>query len=559
LELCNGLDDDCDGNEVGCVYLDADGDGYSTVLDCDDADVDNFPFNQEVCDDEQDNNCNGAVDFDDGDCSGYADNDLDGYAEIDGDCNDANPDIYPDAPELSDGLDNDCDGFADEGTDTHDDDGDLFAEIDGDCNDSNVLVHPEAIEECDFIDNDCDGRVDEGCLYLDEDQDGYSSILDCNDADLQVNPAATEVCGDGLDNDCDGSDALCEQPPQEQDTGLPTDTGGTSGDTGGVPQDTADTGVPSDTSPSPDTSVVDTVVDTGGGGGGDTGIPQDTSVPPDTADTGAIDTGGPPADTGVPPDTSPPPDTSVVDSAVDTGGGGGGDTSLPLDTGVPPDTSPPPDTSVVDSAVDTGGGGGGDTSLPLDTGVPPDTSPPPVVDTGGGGGGAVDADGDGFDATVDCNDANALLNPAATEVCGDGLDQDCTGADLACAETLVTTSWLPNVSVAGVAPELSWRAGSTADEASTQLWTSDGCTCFSGTNCVCTVSVRAGITLLYNAYDGFNTWGCTSTSTDEANDTLVGTWSTNSSAPDWTASIGIYRKVPLTADGCEGQVTVTSP
>ncbi|MCP4810504.1 MAG: hypothetical protein GY884_34660 [Proteobacteria bacterium] len=37
---------------------------------------------------------------------------------------------------------------------------------------------------------------------------------------------------------------------------------------------------------------------------------------------------------------------------------------------------------------------------------------------------AVDADEDGFDETVDCDDSDAAVNPDATEVC-DGLDNDC--------------------------------------------------------------------------------------------------------------------------------------
>lgn len=44
-----------------------------------------------------------------------------------------------------------------------------------------------------------------------------------------------------------------------------------------------------------------------------------------------------------------------------------------------------------------------------------------------------DADGDGFSAAQgDCDDADPAVSPAAAEVCGDGVDTDCAGADGAC-------------------------------------------------------------------------------------------------------------------------------
>lgn len=43
-----------------------------------------------------------------------------------------------------------------------------------------------------------------------------------------------------------------------------------------------------------------------------------------------------------------------------------------------------------------------------------------------------DADGDGSPADVDCDDMDGSRHPGAMEVCGDSIDQDCDGSDLAC-------------------------------------------------------------------------------------------------------------------------------
>jgi hypothetical protein len=88
-----------------------------------------------------------------------------------------------------------------------------------DCEDGDILINPGATEVCgDGLDNDCVGG-DASCgTCTDSDNDGYGnpasedctySSLDCDDGDILINPGATEVCGDGLDNDCVGGDASC--------------------------------------------------------------------------------------------------------------------------------------------------------------------------------------------------------------------------------------------------------------------------------------------------------------------------------------------------------------
>jgi hypothetical protein len=98
-------------------------------------------------------------------------------------------------------------------------DGDSYldAECGGtDCDDSNPAINPGATEICESgVDEDCNG-VDDACPAecTDIDGDGYGDGVgcmgsDCDDFDPDVNPGAIEICEDGIDNDCDGSDDIC--------------------------------------------------------------------------------------------------------------------------------------------------------------------------------------------------------------------------------------------------------------------------------------------------------------------------------------------------------------
>ncbi|MEC7987191.1 MAG: putative metal-binding motif-containing protein [Myxococcota bacterium] len=234
IEVCDDLDNNCDGNidenVLSSYYLDGDGDGFGDsqnyvescqapsgyVLngnDCDDADPGRYPSAIEVCDD-IDNNCNEEVDEDlgdlwyyDGDGDGFGDDEQsqqaceqpEGYLLQGGDCQDDNADIFPGQDEICDDVDNNCDGnidevgnilwFADVDEDGYGDPNSTIASctqpsghLDNslDCDDSNPAINPDAIESCDGIDNNCNGILGDGATdapiwYEDADLDGYGN------------------------------------------------------------------------------------------------------------------------------------------------------------------------------------------------------------------------------------------------------------------------------------------------------------------------------------------------------------------------------------------------
>ncbi len=270
LEICDGKDNNCNGmiDEAPAAvtwYPDDDGDGFGVddparaVVSCEP--IPDFSLRASDCDDTDrflnpgaEEQCNGVDD----DCDGVADfriapgnledDDGDGFADATcggSDCDDANPTVFPGAPELCDGIDNDCDGVAD-GADAMaiwylDLDGDGFGDESqpgiedcdpqpsrvprgGDCDDSSALIRPGVADLCDGNDDDCDGDTDEDAFreayYMDADNDefGTGSVVefrcidgtnlarnpgDCDDTNPDSFPTAMEIC-DSEDNDCDG-------------------------------------------------------------------------------------------------------------------------------------------------------------------------------------------------------------------------------------------------------------------------------------------------------------------------------------------------------------------
>ncbi len=145
-------DDGTPGDDDDTTHgVDADGDGHTEDVDCDDGDASTYPGAAESCDG-RDNDCDGSVP------ASESDADADGHMLCEGDCDDGDASTYPGAAEICDGLDNDCDLLVP--ADEVDADGDGFLECDDDCDDADDQVFPNAPEQCDATDWDCDGLAE---------------------------------------------------------------------------------------------------------------------------------------------------------------------------------------------------------------------------------------------------------------------------------------------------------------------------------------------------------------------------------------------------------------
>ena len=189
-ELCNGIDDDCDGATDEDLDTDADGDGHYTPAscsepndDCDDGDAEVHPGHAEDCDG-IDNNCNQQIDEG---CACTPDNEQDCGSSV---------------------------GVCQEGSQTCQAGGTWGPCLDG--AGEPVVVPGELEESCNGLDDDCDGETDQGnpegggVCGTDE---GVCEVgvEVCSDGALECQggvQAGEEVCnqpGEGrLDDDCDG-------------------------------------------------------------------------------------------------------------------------------------------------------------------------------------------------------------------------------------------------------------------------------------------------------------------------------------------------------------------
>ncbi len=366
------------------------------------------------------------------------DNDGDGFTENQGDCNDSDPTVNPNAVEFLNARDDDCNGIIDDNTDAYDDDGDGFTEQEGDCDDEDALINPDQPEFADGFDNDCDGLIDNDTDTFDDDGDGFSEAAgDCNDANININPNAADVPYNGVDEDCTGGD-LTDVDGDGYDAEL----------VGGDDCDDNDSAINPGATDSPYNGVDEDcldgdLTDVDGDGYDHDGLTNGTDCDDTDPD---INPGAPDIPyNGIDEDCEDGDLTDADGDGQDAQSVGGQDCDDTDDTifsgavEVPYDgidqSCNGVDLTDVDQDGFDGTAAGGTDCDDTDQDVNPGETEIPYngIDDDCANGDELDVDNDGYNGGPngdDCNDTNGNINPGATEVPYNGVDEDCAGGDL---------------------------------------------------------------------------------------------------------------------------------
>ncbi|MCP4917125.1 MAG: hypothetical protein GY913_09385 [Proteobacteria bacterium] len=244
-EICNELDDDCDGSidedVESTFYADADADGAGDAAvtsdsceagdgfvdnsdDCDDTSASVSPYATELCND-IDDDCDDEIDEDDaadattwyedadGDTYGNPDSTTvsceaaSGWVGNDDDCDDTDGDLNPDTVWY---VDSDGDGYGGDITVASCEQPSNFVDDSSDCDDGDADLNPDTVW---YADTDSDGYGDSTSTTAScEQPSGYvDDATDCDDTADDVNPSEDEQC-DTTDHDCDSDAGLssCE-------------------------------------------------------------------------------------------------------------------------------------------------------------------------------------------------------------------------------------------------------------------------------------------------------------------------------------------------------------